>query len=117
VSLVAPWVAAAEAATSIVVYAEAIEHLKGLPNSSGHVAELQTALEEILPYGLNYTILDRYADLRRNLRPPYGSGLIGIFDTLIAATALEHDLTLVTMDTDFQRVPGLRVLLIPRHVR
>jgi len=53
VSLVAPWVAAAEAATSIVVYAEAIEHLKGLPNSSDHVAELQTALEEILPYGLN----------------------------------------------------------------
>lgn len=45
-----------------------------------------------------YAILERYADLRRQLRPPYGPGLIGDIDTLIAATALEHDLTLVTTD-------------------
>ena len=29
--------------------------------------------------------------------------------------ALERNLILVTMDTDFQRVPNLRVRLLPRH--
>ena len=35
-------------------------------------------------------------------------------DTLIAATALERNLTVVTIDTDFQRVPDLRVILLSR---
>ena len=33
---------------------------------------------------------------------------------LIAATALERNLTVVTIDTDFQRVPNLRVILLSR---
>lgn len=37
-----------------------------------------------------------------------------ITHTLIAATALEHHLTVVTMDDDFSRVRGLDVLLLPR---
>jgi predicted nucleic acid-binding protein len=57
---------------------------------------------------------DRYAQIRRQLRPPHGPGLIGDIDTLIAATALERDLTVVTIDTDFQRVPGLEVMLLTR---
>ncbi len=44
--------------------------------------------------------------------PPHGTGLIGDIDTLIAATALERELTIVTADTDFERVPGLQVKLI-----
>jgi PIN domain len=47
-------------------------------------------------------------------RPPYGPGLIGDIDTLIAATALEYDLTLVTTDSDFVRVPGLNLILLDR---
>jgi predicted nucleic acid-binding protein len=35
-------------------------------------------------------------------------------DTLIAAIALERDLTLVTADTDFQRVPNVKLQLIDR---
>jgi predicted nucleic acid-binding protein len=58
--------------------------------------------------------MERYADIRRALRPPYGPGLIGDIDTLIAATALERDLTLVTIDSDFQRVPGLQVQLVTK---
>lgn len=61
---------------------------------------------------LTYSILDRYADLRRLLRSPYGPGLIGDIDTLIAATALERNLTVVTADKDFERIPGLQVNLI-----
>jgi predicted nucleic acid-binding protein len=66
---------------------------------------------EISPYFLTYSILERYADIRRQLRPPHGPGLIGDIDTLIAATALAHNLTIVTTDSDFQRVPGLEMKL------
>jgi predicted nucleic acid-binding protein len=57
--------------------------------------------------------MERYAAIRLQLRS--GQGLIGDVDTLIAATALERDLTVVTLDSDFQRVPGLRVHLLTRH--
>jgi predicted nucleic acid-binding protein len=33
-------------------------------------------------------------------------------DTLIAATALERNLTVITADHDFKRVPGLSVHLL-----
>jgi predicted nucleic acid-binding protein len=35
-------------------------------------------------------------------------------DTLIAATALEHRLTVVTLDGDFTRVPGLQAMRLDR---
>jgi predicted nucleic acid-binding protein len=41
------------------------------------------------------------------------SGLIGDVDTLIAATAIEHGLTLVTTDNHFKRVPDLLHRLLP----
>jgi predicted nucleic acid-binding protein len=40
---------------------------------------------------------------------------IGDIDTLIAATALGRNLTLVTSDRHFQRVPGLSVMLLHRQ--
>jgi predicted nucleic acid-binding protein len=103
-----------EAATSILVYAEVVEYIKGRADFSSRHAHLRTLLGEVYPYFLTYRILERYADLRRSLRPPNGPGLIGDIDTLIAATALERHLTVVTTDTDFQRVPGLRVILLSR---
>jgi predicted nucleic acid-binding protein len=69
----------------------------------------------VSPYLLTYPIMARYAQLRRQLRPPNGPGLIGDIDTLIAATALERNLTLVTTDSDFQRVPGLQTMLVARQ--
>ncbi len=50
------------------------------------------------------------------LRPPQGHGLIGDIDTLIAATALVYELTLVTTDSDFTRVPQLQLMFLPRDV-
>jgi len=73
-------------------------------------------LREVSPYVPTFAILERYAELRRQLRPPHGPGLIGDIDTLIAATALEHGLTLVTTDTDYQRVPDLKLTLLPRRM-
>ena len=112
VDLISPWMTRREAATSILVYGEITEYLKGLSHFSRRHAQLRGLLREVYPYFLTYAILDRYADIRRQLRPPHGPGLIGDIDTLIAATALECDLTVVTTDSDFERVPQLKVMLI-----
>jgi predicted nucleic acid-binding protein len=109
-----PWIANREAATSILVYGEVVEYLLGRPNFQHRHGQLRTLLQEVRPHFLTYRVLERYARLRRQPRPPHGPGLIGGVDALIAATALERNLTVVTMDGDFQRVPGLRVTLLPR---
>ncbi len=111
VELIDPWVRKQEAATSILVYGEVIEYLKGLADYSRYQARLQRlfTLEQISPYPLTYAILERYADIRRTLRPLRKD--IGDIDTLIAATAIEHNLTLVTIDRDFERVPHLKMNL------
>ncbi len=92
VDLITPWIVNREAATSILVYAEVVEYLKGLSDFSRRHDNLRRLLTEIYPYFLTYSILERYADIRRLLRPPHGTGLIGDIDTLIAATALEQNL-------------------------
>ena len=114
VNLVAPWLRQQEAATSILAYGEVVEYMKGFPDFVSLHTQLRRLLRHIYPHFLTYRILERYADLRRSLRRPHGPGLIGDIDTLIAATALERNLTVVTIDTDFQRVPNLRVILLSR---
>jgi predicted nucleic acid-binding protein len=112
--LVRSWVANDEVATSILVYGELVEYIAGFANAAKVKRDFLILLDDVTPLPLSIEILDRYADLRRAMRPPHGPGLIGDVDTLIAATALEHDLTVVTTDGDFTRVPGLRVMLLAR---
>jgi|SwirhisoilCB2_FD_contig_71_3350754_length_1286_multi_1_in_0_out_0_2 predicted nucleic acid-binding protein len=114
-SLVTPWIAQKEATTSILVYGEIIEYLMGFADFTRHRAELLALLRDIHVYPLTYAVLERYAQIRRTMRPPHGPGLIGDADTLIAATALEHGLTLVTTDSDSARVPGLLCQVLPRE--
>ena len=110
VELISPWLHHHAVATSILVYGEVVEYLKGLPHYADHYTAFHQILAEIPPYPLTYPILDRYADIRRTLRPVHQD--IGDIDTLIAATAVEHDLTLVTIDTDFNRVPNLKCEMV-----
>ena len=110
ISLISVWVKNDEAATSMLVYGEVIEYLKGLPDYQENYIALHTILIEIPPYPLTYAVLEEFADIRRALRPLHQD--IGDIDTLIAATAREHDLTLVTIDTDFERVPHLKTTLV-----
>ncbi len=114
-ALINPWIDRKEVATSILVYAEVTEYLRSLRNAPQRQEQLRRVLRAIYPYYLTYRILERYADIRRQLRSPHGPGLIGDIDTLIAAVALERTLTLVTTDEDFKRVPNLKVELIPRE--
>lgn len=109
-----PWVRSQEAATSIVNYGETVELIRSDTNYPARRAELQLLLGDVTPLPITYSIMERYADLRRAMRPPHGKGLIGDIDTLIAATALEHDLTTVTLDGDYSRVPGLNVMGLTR---
>lgn len=61
---------------------------------------------DVIP--VDRSVADRFAMVRAELR---ASGmLIPDMDLLIAATALTHDLTLVTGNMrHFDRVPGLRI--------
>jgi predicted nucleic acid-binding protein len=91
-----------------------VEYLRGQSQFPMRHQALRRLLDDVYPYELSYAVLDRYSLIRRQLRPPYGLGLIGDIDTLIAATALEHDLTLVTCDGDYDRVADLKSIVIPR---
>jgi tRNA(fMet)-specific endonuclease VapC len=114
-NLITPWIVRQKAATSLVVYGEIIEYLMGFADFARHQADLRALLQDIYAYPLTYAVLEQYARIRRTMRPPHGPGLIGDADTLIAATALEHGLTLVTTDSDFARVPGLLCQVLPRE--
>jgi predicted nucleic acid-binding protein len=114
IAIITPWLIADEVATSVIAYGEVIEYIRGWANYQQRRRDLRLLLRRITPYRPTYETVERYAELRRQLRPPHGPGLIGDLDTLIAATALERNLTLVTTDSDFQRVPGLKLLLLSR---
>ena len=77
IELISPWIRSQEGATSILVYGEVIEYLRGRPQFPGRQRQLRDLLRGIYPYFLTYPIFDRYADIRRQLRPPHGPGLIG----------------------------------------
>jgi predicted nucleic acid-binding protein len=112
VDLISPWLHRHEVATSILAYADVVEYIKDFQDAQRRQLQLRTLLGEVYPYFLTYPILEWYTDIRRSLRKPHGNGLIGDIDTLIAATALERNLTVVTIDKDFQRVPNLKVILL-----
>jgi predicted nucleic acid-binding protein len=114
VSLIYPWIVSREVVTSILVYGEVIEYLRSFPDFPRRRTELRRLLRGVYPLALTYGIVERYSEIRRALRRQ-GPGLIGDIDTLIAATALEYDLTVVTADLDFQRVPSLKSTVIPRQ--
>jgi predicted nucleic acid-binding protein len=88
------------------------EYIRSHPKFTERHYELWQLLREIYPYFLTYPILVCYATIRREIRPPYGKGLIGDMDTLIAATALERHLAILTTDSDFARLPKLDFQLL-----
>jgi tRNA(fMet)-specific endonuclease VapC len=111
--LITPWIRQQDATTSILAYGEVVEYIKPLASYSQRLATLRTLLRGIRPYLLSYSIMERYAAIRLHLRPR--GQLIGDIDILIAATALERHLTLVTIDPDFERVPGLSFKLLTKE--
>lgn len=65
-------------------------------------------LSEVSLLPLDRAIMRRFARIRGDLRRR--GQIIGDPDILIAATAIEHDLILVTRNVrDFQRIPDLKL--------
>lgn len=69
--------------------------------------ESQRLLDTVQVLDIGPDVVDEATAVRVAVRRAGRS--LGDMDLLIAATALAHDLTLVTRDRDFARVPGLRV--------
>jgi len=97
-----------EVALPAIVAYEVWVGVLGSQNAKRRQAQYEQFLAtvEVLPFDL--AVGRRAAELRQALEPR-GEG-IGPMDTLIAATALAHNATLVTRNLrEFKRVPGLQL--------
>ena len=110
--LIEPWLLNHEVVTSIVVYGEVFEYIRSFRDFEERYLSFQTFIQECNLVRISTEIMETYANLRRSMRRPYGDGLIGDIDTLIAATCLRHGLTVVSTDTHFLRVPRLNSLIV-----
>ena len=96
-------------AVSLIVLGELLEGAYGADDPEERVRTLHQFLAGFGLIGLNQAVMEVFARLRLNLRKQ--GALIPDFDLLIAATALTHDLTLLTRNVrHFSRIPGLKVL-------
>ena len=95
-------------AVSLMTYGELYQGAFHARTPQVALRSLRTFLrgKRFLP--LNRAIVERFGVLRGNLQRR--GQRIGDLDLLIAATALHHDLTLVTRNLrHFTRIPGLRL--------
>lgn len=78
------------------------------PNPDAAMAQVRSFLTAYRILEITDGVAERFGELRSSLRRR--GALIQDFDLLIAATALHHDLTLLTFNRrHFERVPGLRL--------
>ena len=91
---------------SIVSVGEIYEGAYRNSDPTAQLARYRTFLSPFPVLSLTDPIMERFANTRATLRQQ--GVLIPDLDLLIAATALEHDLTLLTRNRrHFDRIPGL----------
>ena len=96
---------------SMVSLAELYEGVFGAADPQAREQELQAFLADVEIVDLDSEVCRVFAEERRRLRAV--RSLIGDFDLLIGATALRHNLTLLTNNRrHFERVQGLTVLSV-----
>ena len=95
-------------AISIITYGEVYEGVYHGRDPATHEAAFQDFLEAVRVIGVSRAVARRFARISGDLR---SRGLIiPAADVLIAATALHHELTLVTRNVrHFERIPGLQL--------
>ena len=95
-------------AVSIISYGELFEGAIGAPDPQAELVHFRAFLERLQLLPLTEPIMEIFAHTRANLRRE--GRLIPDLDLLIAATAIHHDVTLLTRNVrHFGRVPGLRL--------
>jgi predicted nucleic acid-binding protein len=95
-------------AISLITYGEIYEGVYAGRDPARHEEIFLRFLRLVRVLPLNRSMLKTFARIRGKLRS-HGQ-LIGDFDLLIAATALHHDLTLLTHNTrHFSRIPDLKL--------
>ncbi len=93
---------------SLITYGEIYEgiHFGRDPQKTTDV--FQRFLRSVVILAPTQPIMQHFARLRGELRRT--GNIIGDFDILIAATAIQHNLTLVTRNIkDYQRIPHLTI--------
>jgi tRNA(fMet)-specific endonuclease VapC len=95
-------------AISVVVLAESYSGAYKHPNPAKLLSLIADLLREVAVLQFDSTCAEEFGKLRGDLLQ---KGLVVSFpDLMIAATAINHNLTLVTHNTaDFQAIPGLRL--------
>ena len=97
-------------AISVITVGEIVEGLVEQQKEEQRHQDLDTFLTAGSVIDVDRKIIEIFAMVRSNLR---GTGkLIENFDILIAATAIKHNLILVTNDKDFERIGGLKLKFI-----
>lgn len=104
----------AEVAVSIVSYAELRAGVLAAVDVSVRSRRLTTlqAVADLHPLPIDTAVADHWARLR--LRLAQTGRRVDVNDTWIAATALAHDVPVVTQDADFDPLAELSELLVIR---
>jgi predicted nucleic acid-binding protein len=96
------------AAISLITYGEIYEGIYFGNDRQRHEQGFRGLLHIVEVLSLNPPILEEFARLRGELRAK--GQLIGDLDLLIAATAVHHNLSLLTRNTrHFSRIPDLKL--------
>jgi len=93
---------------SYITVGEIYERAFDSVNPEAHLLSFRQFLSTYRVLTLSDPIMERFAEVRSLLRRR--GQLIPDFDLLIGATALHHELTVLTFNhRDFQRIPDLRI--------
>ena len=97
-------------AISVITYMEAYQGVERSPHPEEAQNKLRAFLDSLPVVSLSPAVAQRCARLRETLRKQGKRVNARSLDLIIAATALEYNLTLVTRNTeDYADVPGLKL--------
>lgn len=97
-------------AISIITYLEIYQGVARSPNREKAQAQLDAFLAEVPVLPLSLSVARRCAQLRETLRQQDKRVRARALDLIVAATALEYNLTLVTRNTDdYDDIPELKI--------
>jgi tRNA(fMet)-specific endonuclease VapC len=95
-------------AASYVSFGEIYEVAFNYANPQAHLLSLRQFLAPFKRLTLTEPIMERFAEIRAHLRRR--GQMISDFDILLGATALHHDLTVLTYNRKhFARIPDLKI--------